>query len=83
MDATAITQRTRDTALITAQRRIMAAVIQERSALRFTIGHTIAAQDIGRAVRITSGNLATGYIETVRKSGDAVITSCADIDGSV
>jgi hypothetical protein len=47
---------------------------------RFTIRRTTAVRDIGRATRITSGSLAIGCTETVRKSGDAVIASCADID---
>lgn len=64
--------------LITGHRHIMAVVIQERLALPFMTGRTTAVLDIGRATRITFGSLAIGCIEMVRKSGDAVITSCAD-----
>ena len=41
---------------------------------------TIEVLDIGRATRITSGSLAIGCTEMVRKSGDAVTTSYSDID---
>jgi hypothetical protein len=44
------------------------------------IDRTIEVPDIGRATRITSGSLAIGCTEMVRKSGDAVTTSYADID---
>jgi hypothetical protein len=76
----AITQRTRDMDPITGQRRIMAVVIQGRLALPFMTGRTTAVLDIGRDTRITFGSLAIGCIEMVRKSGDVVITSCADIN---
>ena len=80
MDATAITQRIRGMDPVTGRRRTMAVVIQEQSALRFMTGRTTAVLGIGQATHITFGSLAIGCIETVRKSGDAVITSCADID---
>ena len=54
--------------------------IQDQSALPFMTGRTTAVLGIGQATHITSGSLAIGCIKTVRKSGDAVITSCADID---
>jgi len=66
--------------LITGQRRIIAVAIQERLALRFMTDRTTAVLDIGQATRITFGSLAIGCIEMVRKSGDAVITSCAAIN---
>jgi hypothetical protein len=44
------------------------------------IGRTTAVRDIGRAIRITPGGKAIGRTETVKESGDPVITSCADID---
>jgi hypothetical protein len=82
VDATAITQRIRDMDLITGRRRIMAVVIQERLALRFTTGRTTAVLDIGLAIRITFGSLATGCGVMARKFGDAATTSYVDIESS-
>jgi hypothetical protein len=56
----------------------MAVVMRGRSALRFTIGRTIAVPDIGLATGTTSGGLAIGFIGTGRKFGDAATTSYAD-----